>query len=49
MLRVLAFYSMTYITFLSNRQQLQKNKRHILLFIEKSKKPYKLAKYQFFP
>jgi len=38
----------TYIVFLSNRQP-HKNKRRSLLFIKKSKKSYKLAKYKFFP
>jgi hypothetical protein len=46
--RVLALHSMTYIIFMSNKQQFI-NKRHSLLFIGKSKKPYKLTKYQFFP
>ena len=39
--QVLALYSMTYI--ISNKQSL-KNKRYNLLFIGKSKKPYKLKK-----
>jgi hypothetical protein len=48
MSRVLALYSVTYVVILSNGQQLQ-NKNHSLLFIEKSKKSYKLEKYQFVP
>ena len=46
--RVLALYYVIYVVFLSNIQSLN-NKRHSLLFIEKSKKFYKLVKYQFAP
>jgi hypothetical protein len=46
--KVLTFYSVTYVVFLSNKQP-QKNKRHDLLFIKKSKIPFKLVKYQFAP
>jgi hypothetical protein len=38
MSRVLAFYFMIYIAFLSNRQLL-KNKRHNFIFIENIKNP----------
>jgi hypothetical protein len=48
MFRVLGLYYVTYVVFLSNRQP-PKNKRHNLLFIRKSKKPYRLTKYQFPP
>jgi hypothetical protein len=44
--KVLAIYFVTYVIFLSNIQQ-PSNKRHNLLFIEKYKILYKLAKYQF--
>jgi hypothetical protein len=43
-LRVLVLYFMTCVDFLSNRQSL-KNKKHNLVFIEKSEKPYILTKY----
>ena len=46
MSRVQAFYYVTYVDFLFNKQP-HKNMRYNLLFIEKSKKSYKLAKYQF--
>jgi hypothetical protein len=46
--KVVTLYFVTYIVFLSNIQP-YRNKRHNLLFIEKYKKLYKLAKYQFFP
>jgi hypothetical protein len=44
--RLLTLYSVIYVVFLSNTQQLIKNKRHNLLFIWKFKKHYKLVKYQ---
>jgi hypothetical protein len=43
-LKVLVLYFMTCVDFLSNRQSL-KNKKHNLVFIEKSEKPYILTKY----
>jgi hypothetical protein len=46
--RVQALYYVTYVVFLFNRQP-KKKKRYDLLFIWKSEKPYKLAKYQFAP
>jgi hypothetical protein len=45
MLRVLALYSVIYVDFLSNSQQL-KNKRYNLLFIAKYENLNKLVKYQ---
>ena len=48
MSRVLAFYYVTYVDLLFNRQP-HKNMRHNLLFIGKFEKPYKLIKYQFAP
>ena len=49
MLRVLTLYFVTYIVFLSNRQQQLKNKRYNLLFIGKFEKPYELTNYQIAP
>jgi hypothetical protein len=46
--RLLAIYYLTYVVFLSHIQQL-KNKRHVLLFIGKSEKPYRLTKYEYGP
>jgi hypothetical protein len=46
MLRMLTFYFVIYVDFLSNRQPFH-NKRHNLLIIKIYKKPYKLVKYQF--
>jgi len=48
MIRVLTLYHVTYIVFLSNMKP-PKNKRHDLLFIGKSEKPYKLAKISICP
>jgi hypothetical protein len=44
--RVLAVYYVIYVVFFMSNRQL-KNKKHNLLSMEKFKKPYKLAKYQF--
>jgi hypothetical protein len=43
--RVLALYFVTYVVCFSSNRQSLKNKRHNLLFIEKSPKTYKLLKY----
>ena len=47
MLRVLAVYYVIYVVFFMSNRQLFKNKKHNLLSMEKFKKFYKLAKYQF--